>query len=229
MKTTLRAAAVSLIFLIPFSCASGEQEGRRLICLSNKDSADRTFDIPSSGLAFPDDGELIAFDCRGNTLTPPFKNRLVHTLPPQSHTVLAVCQILDRPQIISTSRHIAQGFTNVSSLVWNPVTRTLSGISQAIAGDRTELRILTRTRFGTRMPPPASAAITGSNGYELTVAPGDGLVTRPDDAYAHANTPDAPFTTLFEPAAEENLVRLAFISGADGPVAWRVTFLEREK
>ena len=59
------------------------------------------------------------------------------------------------------------------------------------------------------------------------VSTGDGLAARPDDAYSIANTPDAPITTLHEPAVEEGLVRVAFTSGSGGPVAWRVTFSER--
>jgi hypothetical protein len=95
-------------------------------------------------------------------------------------------------------------------------------VSQAVAGDRTELRILTHA--AAPVGAVAAAAVTMANGYELAIAPGDGLVTRPDDAYTHANTPGAPFTTLFEPAPEEGLLRFAFISGTGGPVAWRVTF-----
>jgi hypothetical protein len=222
-----------------------------IVGLFNWDSADKTFDLPLAklGLAGGADGlvrdgvasspESIAFDYWSNALIPPFKYRLVHTLPPQSCAVLAVRPVLGRPQLISTSRHITQGLVDTRDVRWDAKTRTLSGITDAVAGDRTELRILTYTgkvapdlRAGTGNPRPevagypsaVSAAITGSNGYELTIAPGEGLVARPDDAYAHANTPDAPLTTLYEPKSEEGLARVVFISGTGGPVSWRVTF-----
>ena len=195
-----------------------------LVGLFNWDSADKTFDESLAKLDLPGDGEFIAYEYWSNALTPPFKNRLIHSLRPQSCAVLAVRPVLDHPQLISTSRHITQGLIDVSKVTWNPATRTLSGTSQVVANDRYELRILTHARVP--VGAVASAAITGQNGYELTVEPGDGLVARPDDAYTNANTPDAPFTTLHEPVTEEGLVRVAFTSGTGGAVTWRVTFSE---
>ena len=201
---------------------SGGDGSPELIGLFNWDSVEKTFDVPLAKLDLPSDREFIAFEYWSNSLTPPFKSSLAHTLRPQSCAVLAVRPVLDHPQLISTSRHITQGLIDVSKVSWNPATRTLSGISQTVANDHYELRILTHAHVP--VGAVASAAITGGNGYELTVAPGDGLVTRPDDAYTNANTPDAPFTTLFEPVTEEGLVRVAFTSGTGGTVAWRVTF-----
>jgi hypothetical protein len=195
-----------------------------LVGLFNWDGADKIFDESLAKIGLPDDTALIAFDYWSNALTPPFRNRLVHTLRPQSCAVLAVRPVLDRPQLISSSRHITQGLIDTRDVRWDAKTRTLSGTTDAVAGDRTELRILTYTLADASALTATAAAVTGANGYELTIAPGEGLVTRPDDAYTNANTPDAPFTTLEEPKTEEGLARVAFTCGASGPVAWRVTF-----
>jgi len=199
-----------------------------ILGLFNWDSAEKTIDLPLAHAGLPADADLIAFDFWANALTPPFKGRLTHTLRPQSCAVLALRPVLDRPQVISTSRHITQGVIDLTQERWDSATRTLSGLSQTVANDRYELRILTHASGGAQGSARgfalASVAITGPNGYDLTLAPGEGLVTRPDDAYANANTPGAPFTTLFEPQTEEGLLRVAFTCGSGGPVAWRVTF-----
>ncbi len=52
-------------------------------------------------------------------------------------------------------------------------------------------------------------------------------MTRPDDAYSNANTPNAPMTTLFEPVTEEGLVRAAFVSGVGGMITWKATFSDK--
>ena len=48
---------------------------------------------------------------------------------------------LDRPQVLSTSRHISQGGADLSSVNWDPATRTLSGRSCVVTGDAYELAI----------------------------------------------------------------------------------------
>ncbi|MDR2850031.1 MAG: alpha-galactosidase [Verrucomicrobiota bacterium] len=194
-----------------------------LLGLFNWSADGKTYDTPLARLGLSGDGECIAFDYWSNALTPPFKDgRLAYTLKPQSCAVLSVRPVLDRPQLISTSRHITQGVVDVSNLAWDPAARALSGVSQTVAGDRTELRIL--THGATSVGPVLSAAVTCANGYELTISPSEGVAARPDDAYTHANTPDAPMTMLYEPKTEPGLVRLAFISGTGGPIPWRIIF-----
>lgn len=197
---------------------------RDVIGLFNWDSTEKAFDLSPAKIGLPNRGEYIAFDFWSNALIPPFNDRLAQTLRPQSCQVLSVRPVADHPQLISTSRHITQGMVDVTEEKWEAKRLTLSGVSQTVASDPYELRILTYTGTGTAIGAVASVAITGSNGYEMTLTPGDGLVTRPDDAYANANTPGAPMTTLFEPKTEEGLVRVAFTSGTGGPIAWRVTF-----
>jgi len=207
--------------------ATAKHPRRDLVGLFNWDAADKTFERALADLGLESGGEWIAFDFWANSLTPPFKGHLTQTVAPQSCAVLALRPVLDRPQLISTSRHITQGIVDVTDERWDPKTRTLSGLSQTVANDPYELRILTYTRAGAPVGAVASATITTWSGYELTVEPGDGVAVRPDDAYSNANTPDAPMTRLFEPKTEEGLVRVAFASGSGGRVAWKVTFSEK--
>ncbi|HRR34162.1 MAG TPA: hypothetical protein P5026_08705 [Kiritimatiellia bacterium] len=204
---------------------------RSLVGLFNWEDTEKRIAVPIVKLGLANAGTCIAFDFRSNALTPSFQDRLVCTLPPQACAMLAVRPVLDRPQLIATSRHITQGLLDVVEERWDAATCTLSGVSETVAGDRYELRILTCTSgCPARTFVVDSAGITGANGYELTIAPGDGVVARPDDAYANANTPDAPITTLYEPTVEDGrLVRIAFTSGSGGTITWRVTFSERTR
>ncbi len=208
----------------PATAARPRRDG---VGLFNWDAQEKTFDRTFADLGLPGTGAWIAFDFWANALTPPFRDRLSYTLRPQSCAVLALRPVLDRPQLISTSRHITQGLVDVLEERWDPRTRTLSGVSEVVANDPYELRLLTYVSAGASVGEPLRAAVTGPNGYELTIAPGDGVVARPDDAYSHANTPDAPMSRLAEPKSEEGLVRLTFTSGTSGRIAWKVVFSDQ--
>lgn len=205
-------------------------EGKRrdVIGLFNWESSDKTCFVTAKTLDIPHAEKYIAFEYWGNTLTPPFTHTLAYPVKAQSCAVLAVCAVANHPQLISTSRHITQGLVDVKRAHWHAASRTLEGTSETVAGDRYELRILTYT--GENKPAydnPIRVVLTGANGHELTITPGEGSVTRPDDAYNTPNTPSAPMTTLFEPQREEGLVRVSFISGSSGRVTWRVIFAEQ--
>jgi hypothetical protein len=85
--------------------------------------------------------EYAAFDFWANKFVAPFRGELRATLPPASCRVLAIRPASDRPQLISTSRHVTQGIVDVLEEKWDAATSTLSGVSRVIAGDSYELRI----------------------------------------------------------------------------------------
>ena len=53
--------------------------------------------------------------------------------------VFAIRARLDRPQLLSTSRHISQGAAEMSELTWNTGKLALEGVSNLVAGDRYEI------------------------------------------------------------------------------------------
>ncbi|HJQ79703.1 MAG TPA: hypothetical protein VJ828_07095 [Lacipirellulaceae bacterium] len=55
--------------------------------------------------------------------------------------ILALRPMAERPQLISTSRHITQGVVDVISESWDADSKSLSGVSRVVAGDPYELRI----------------------------------------------------------------------------------------
>ncbi|VGO15375.1 Alpha-galactosidase [Pontiella desulfatans] len=82
-----------------------------------------------------------AFDFWENKYLGTVKGSLSTTLAGAHCQVLALRETADHPQLLSTSRHITQGLTDVVSETWNAKAKTLSGTSQVVAGDPYELRI----------------------------------------------------------------------------------------
>jgi hypothetical protein len=63
------------------------------------------------------------------------------TLEPASCRILAVRPMADRPQLISTSRHITQGVVDVVEEAWDVREKKLRGVSRVVGGDPYELRV----------------------------------------------------------------------------------------
>jgi hypothetical protein len=61
--------------------------------------------------------------------------RLEQMLRPGEARMLSVREKLDHPRIISTNRHIMQGYLDVTGISWDPETKTLSGRSKIIGND----------------------------------------------------------------------------------------------
>ena len=98
----------------------------------------------------------VAFDYWADRFIPPFQGELDQALAPGTCRILAVRTQADHPQLLSTSRHITQGLMDVLEERWDPRTRTLSGKSRVVAGDRYELRIALPTS-GEWVPKKATA------------------------------------------------------------------------
>ncbi|MDR1704924.1 MAG: hypothetical protein LBS19_09640 [Clostridiales bacterium] len=66
------------------------------------------------------------------------KEAAVQLLPHESK-VFAVHKALDRPQLLSSSRHITQGAYDITALAWDEDGLILSGTANAVAGDEHRL------------------------------------------------------------------------------------------
>ncbi|MBT5425134.1 MAG: hypothetical protein HOK84_03005, partial [Bacteroidetes bacterium] len=62
-------------------------------------------------------------------------SRIEQVLRPGEARMLSVREQLDRPQVISTNRHIMQGYLDMENVKWDPKKRELSGTSQVIGND----------------------------------------------------------------------------------------------
>jgi hypothetical protein len=124
------------------SAGSGEEQ-RDVIGLFNWDPENPValhVELEKLGLGTGKAG-YIGFDYWQNMFVGPFEGDLVVELPPGSCQVLGMRTVLDRPQLISTSRHVTQGIVDVVKEKWNGWTEVLSGRSKVVGGDVYEVRI----------------------------------------------------------------------------------------
>ena len=89
----------------------------------------------------------VGFDFWANKPVPQFKGRFAFDVPPDSCRAIAVREVLDRPFVLSTSRHVASPVFDVVEEKWDAATRTLSGRSRVVPGESYELRIISGGRL----------------------------------------------------------------------------------
>ncbi|OGV63334.1 MAG: hypothetical protein A3K19_21840 [Lentisphaerae bacterium RIFOXYB12_FULL_65_16] len=70
-------------------------------------------------------------------------------LAPFASTVLCIRRQMDRPQLLSTSRHISQGGHDLVSVHWDADRSVLTGTSQAVGGEPYTLTLHVPTGFAT--------------------------------------------------------------------------------
>ncbi len=106
---------------------------------SDKDDAEIEATYERIGLPRAD--KYITFDYWANKFGTLAGDALDESIEPASCRILAVRPAADRPQLISTSRHITQGVIDVIEESWDGKTKTLRGSSRVVGGDTYELRI----------------------------------------------------------------------------------------
>ena len=124
-------------------------------------------------LAFPFAGldhnrEYVGFDFWANEPVPAFKGRFRFDVPPDSCRVIAVREAMDRPFVISTSRHVASPAFDVVEEAWDESTRTLSGRSVVVPGEPYELRIVHCGRLLRKKFSPQTADFTWKSSIDAS-------------------------------------------------------------
>lgn len=94
-------------------------------------------------IGLPKADSYVAFDYWDNTFLPPFKDTLAVTVPKQSSRVLAIRPMVNRPQVVSTARHVTQGIVDELAETWDASSSTLAGQCNVIGNDPYELRLVT--------------------------------------------------------------------------------------
>lgn len=86
--------------------------------------------------------EYVVYEFWSKQLIGTFKGHFVaRPLNPYDCDVYSIVEKLDRPVMVSTSRHIRQMAFDVKDLTYDGQQRTLRGVSRAVAGDPYQLRI----------------------------------------------------------------------------------------
>ncbi len=170
---------------------------RDVIGLFNWSDTNVTFDTSLERIGLPANRTYAAFDFWGNALLAPIKDHLNVTVPAQSCRILAVRPELDRPQLLSTSRHVTQGIVDVLAEKWSGSAKTLSGDSKVVANDPYELRVVL----------PASDKPWSVSAAEVTAA-----------------DREAGVTIAVNAGSSSDLVRVTIRSTTSRDVTWSLRF-----
>ena len=57
-------------------------------------------------------------------------------LDPMGLQSFSIRELMDRPQLVTTNRHLSQGAAEIELLTWNAETHTLEGRIRVVAGDK---------------------------------------------------------------------------------------------
>lgn len=115
------------------------QTRRDVIALFNWHDAGENFAVPTSRFGLPPAHAYVGFDYWANAFMEPFSDRLTASLPAHGCKIIAVRPLLEHPFLLSTSRHVTQGMTDITAETWSGAA--LSGESRVVGGDPYELRI----------------------------------------------------------------------------------------
>jgi hypothetical protein len=100
----------------------------------------------------------------------PGSARLARELEPNHCAMISLRKVVPNPQVVSTNRHLLQGWVDLTDVTWNAATQTLSGTARVIGGEPFHIAI---AHNGAK---PATASATGG-GSELKAHPANGLGT----------------------------------------------------
>ncbi|HOX28261.1 MAG TPA: hypothetical protein PLQ76_03805, partial [bacterium] len=125
------------MWLLKDTSGSAERYVLGLFNWDSENGADFRYDPVKAGL--PKARAYVGFDFWNNKFIAPFKEIDFHA-PKGDCLIIAVRPVSDRPQVISTNRHITQGIVDLRNEKWTE--RTLSGESDIIGGERYEIRVI---------------------------------------------------------------------------------------
>ena len=104
-------------------------------------------DGPAAYCGLDPEDTYVGFDFWADKLVEPFAGRFKFDVPADSCRVIAVRKFVNRPFVVSTSRHVASPAFDIVEESWDPATRTLSGRSTVVPGEPYELRIFSGGRL----------------------------------------------------------------------------------
>ena len=115
---------------------------RDIVCIINwDDKSSKTMSIDLKTLGLDSDASYVGFDYWPSRFVAPFSKALQVELPPGSCRIISLQQKLDRPQLVSTSRHVSQGIVDVTEQNWNSPTKVFSGVGRVVKNDPYEIRL----------------------------------------------------------------------------------------
>jgi hypothetical protein len=118
---------------------------RDVVGLFNWGSEAMTMTVTVASLGLPKATSFIAYDFWAGAVLKPFKDAISLSVPATDCRILAIRPHLDRPFLLSTSRHVTQGILEVKEESWEETKRTLAGTSAVVARDKYEMRVVVQS------------------------------------------------------------------------------------
>jgi hypothetical protein len=100
------------------------------------------------GMGLDDTKNYVGFEYWSNAFIDPFTHVLERTVPSRTCQVISLVEVKKVPQVIGTSRHIAQGVDDLVATEWNADEKLLAGTSHITGGDPYEIRIAAQNGDG---------------------------------------------------------------------------------
>lgn len=120
------------------------QSKRHVLGLFNWGTTEKTVEVDLAQLS--SDGKAgeryVGYDFWEGEVIDSISGTLGAKLRPTSCHVIVLRPALDRPQVVSTSRHVTQGLLDLPAEAWDPTNDSLVGVSRVVAGDPYEMRIV---------------------------------------------------------------------------------------
>ncbi len=123
-----RFLTINLNIEKPFECYN-------VIDVMNLQKERGEYELRLDGDLYLDDGDYHLYDYTQKRYLGYTDTKITFHLAPYDSRLIAVRRKLDRPQIISTSRHITQGAAEIMDMVWDETDCTLTLSCELVAGD----------------------------------------------------------------------------------------------
>lgn len=94
-----------------------------------------TYTLRFEDLGLPADREYLIYDFWNHTFLGKHRDTITLELRPYQSRVLSVRQVLNRPQLVATNRHITQGAFDIEEMHWDEAAKILSGTSKTVIGE----------------------------------------------------------------------------------------------
>lgn len=145
---------------------------RDLVGFFNWDDKNLNENILLNKLRLNHDKTYVGFDYWQNEFISPFQEKLQVNLKSHESKIIAIRELLKRPFVLSTNRHVTQGIIDILSESWDEKTKTLQGESQVIGGDIYELRVVVPDKWKLTQP------IVTNDSVIITASPKEGMLQR---------------------------------------------------